>query len=353
LSGLAVLLGMLYLPAGQLAAYLAWPFAAYTNRVVALLGRAPGGVIPLGQASLLLVVLFYVLLFTVPVLAPRLKSRTPLLKPSAALAVLGIITVLVWQAALSAPDGRLRLTLLPVSAAGRSGEALLVQGPGGQAVLVGGGPSASLLASEVGQRLPLTRRRLDALIVTASGADQLDALPALLERYPPGMVLWSGPLTGSASARLVQERLSQMDLPLNMAQAGQALDLGDGARLEVLAVTRRGAVLLLSWGSFNALLPVGLDLETLEALQADPRLVGITALLLPESGYAPLNAPEWIDRLHPHVILLSVATGDRQSRPDPEALEAVQGYTLLRTDRNGWIEITTDGEQMWVEVEKR
>jgi len=35
------------------------------------------------------------------------------------------------------------------------------------------------------------------------------------------------------------------------------------------------------------------------------------------------------------------------------ALEAIKGYTLLRTDRNGWIELTTDGEQMWVEVERR
>jgi hypothetical protein len=30
-----------------------------------------------------------------------------------------------------------------------------------------------------------------------------------------------------------------------------------------------------------------------------------------------------------------------------------QGYAVLRTDRNGWIELSTDGEQMWVEVERR
>jgi hypothetical protein len=36
-----------------------------------------------------------------------------------------------------------------------------------------------------------------------------------------------------------------------------------------------------------------------------------------------------------------------------ETLEEVEGYTLLRTYRNGWIEIMMDGEQMWVEMEKR
>jgi len=30
-----------------------------------------------------------------------------------------------------------------------------------------------------------------------------------------------------------------------------------------------------------------------------------------------------------------------------------EGITLLRTDRHGWIEITTDGEKLWVEVERR
>jgi beta-lactamase superfamily II metal-dependent hydrolase len=95
-----------------------------------------------------------------------------------------------------------------------------------------------------------------------------------------------------------------------------------------------------------------MDVEALEALQNDTGIGPVTALLLAEGGYAPINPPEWIERLHPGVILLSVAPGDRQGLPSPETLEAVKGYTLLRTDRNGWIEITTDGEQMWVEVEK-
>jgi len=32
---------------------------------------------------------------------------------------------------------------------------------------------------------------------------------------------------------------------------------------------------------------------------------------------------------------------------------ALQGFTLLRIDQNGWIELTTDGEQLWVEVERK
>jgi beta-lactamase superfamily II metal-dependent hydrolase len=123
--------------------------------------------------------------------------------------------------------------------------------------------------------------------------------------------------------------------------------------LRTLAVGPRGAVLLLEWGNFRILLPVGIDFDMLEDLQADPSLNQVTALLLADSGYAPANPPEWIEKLRPEVALLSVAAGDREGRPLPEVLEALKDYTLQRTDQNGWIELSTDGEQIWVEVERK
>jgi beta-lactamase superfamily II metal-dependent hydrolase len=47
-------------------------------------------------------------------------------------------------------------------------------------------------------------------------------------------------------------------------------------------------------------------------------------------------------------VVISVAPVDRSGLPSLETIETLEGYTLLRTDRNGWIELTTDGEQMWV-----
>jgi competence protein ComEC len=122
--------------------------------------------------------------------------------------------------------------------------------------------------------------------------------------------------------------------------------------LRVLASGERGAVLLLEWGSFHALLPIGLDFEILEELQADASLHGVDVLLLADCGSAPLNDPEWIEALRPRLVLLSVGAGDRYNRPAPETLTALESYTLLRTDLNGWIEVATDGEKMWVEAEQ-
>jgi beta-lactamase superfamily II metal-dependent hydrolase len=81
--------------------------------------------------------------------------------------------------------------------------------------------------------------------------------------------------------------------------------------------------------------------------------MSINALLLASSGAAELTPPEWLQTWEPQLLLLSVGAGDRRARPAPEVLQAVQGYTLLRTDQNGWVHLGMDGEQMWVEVERR
>jgi beta-lactamase superfamily II metal-dependent hydrolase len=121
----------------------------------------------------------------------------------------------------------------------------------------------------------------------------------------------------------------------------------------VLSTDPRGAVLLLEWRNFRLLLPMGMDFGALDSLQHNLAMRNISAMLLPESGFAPLNPPELIDFLHPQLVVLSVAPGDKTGLPSPETLVAVQGYNLLRTDQNGWIQITTDGNQMWVEVERK
>jgi len=349
LGGLALLLGTVYFPLGQSLAWLAWPFAAYTIRVAELLARIPGGSISTGYVGLAVVVGFYVGVIALTFAEAQVKGLSSRVAPGAALAGLFALTALVWRTALAAPDGKLHLMVLDVD----SGDGLLVRTPGGRAVLVDGGPSAVRLSAQLGRRLPFGRRGLDWLVVAATGEENIGGLPRILERFPSANVLWAGPVNGTEAGRELGETLAEVGIHPVEAQAGQVLDLGEGAALRILATGRPGAALLLEWDRFRAVLPLGMDFESLEALQGDPSLAQVSALLLADCGYAPLNPPGWIEKLRPQVVLLSVSAGDRQGLPSSETLERVAGYTVLRTDRNGWIELTTDGEQMWVEVERR
>ena len=128
--------------------------------------------------------------------------------------------------------------------------------------------------------------------------------------------------------------------------------LGGGARLETLTVSSNGASFLFTWENFQFLLPLGVGFDDLETLGNLPELKDLTAVLLPESGYAPFNPPDWLAGLEPQLYMLSVGAGNLDGLPDKETLDAVVGYTLLRTDRHGWIHLSTDGQQLWVEVER-
>lgn len=353
LGGLALLGGWVAFPIGQVIAYLAWPFVDFTIRGVEWFAAWPGGALQLGSVSLVAVVLFYLVLFLLTLGWPRARGWLATLRPGVTLAALGAITLLVWRAVLAAPDGKLHLYLLEVSASGRSGEAVLVQTPSGRFVLLGGGPSANALSDALGRRLPLFHRRLDWLVIASNQEDQLTALPRMLERYPAQNAWLAATELEGYNGRLVREALAEVRLPQVVAQAGQALDLGDGAALRLIAVGESGGAFLLEWKDFRVLLPLGLDAGLLEQLQADASLGPLTAVLLAGGGDGLLNPPSWIEKLRPQVILISVAAGDRNGRPSPETLQALRGLPLLRTDLHGWIHLSTNGEQMWVEVERK
>jgi beta-lactamase superfamily II metal-dependent hydrolase len=220
-------------------------------------------------------------------------------------------------------------------------------------VLVNGGPSVSTLADEIGRRLSSFNRRLDWLIIAGTDEEDVAALPRLIERYPPDAVLWSGNTQASFSSRVLNEYLSLQEILVTNAEPEQVLDLGEGATLRVLTTGPRGAVLLIEWESFRALLPIGMSFEALDELQEGAIVGPVSVLSLADSGYAASNPPEWIANLNPELVVLSVDAADQNGMPDREVLEVVEDYALLRTDLNGWIEITTNGKQMWVNVERQ
>ena len=356
LGGIAVLLSLVWLPLGAMAAFSAWPFVAYTIRLVELFDRMPNGVIVLGNLSLWLVILFYIALLTWTFFRHRFKdlftserANIPTL-PAVTLATVLIVLVMVtWRAVFTTPDGRLHITFLNVGSA----DAILIQTPGGRNLLINGGPSVSLLSDGLGRRLPPFNRRVDWLIIASTQENQLSGLPRVVERIPPSKVLWAGNEEASFSARNLDEWFVEQSIPVTRAEAGSELDLGEGALLHILNVNSRGAVLLLEWNEFRVMLPVGMNFIALEELNYGEEIEMISALLLGDSGYAPINSPEWIANLNPQLIILSVAAGDPDGLPHEGTLETIEDYSLLRTDYNGWIEITTDGAEMWVKAERQ
>ena len=81
LGGLALLAGTIYYPLGQILAWIAWPFVAYTIRVVEFLAAFPGGALNLGEVSVVLVIGFYAFLFGLTFAGARSQRAVGWIKP--------------------------------------------------------------------------------------------------------------------------------------------------------------------------------------------------------------------------------------------------------------------------------
>lgn len=124
--------------------------------------------------------------------------------------------------------------------------------------------------------------------------------------------------------------------------AGQEIDLGGGAVLRVTSVSSRGASVLLSMGSFQAFLPLGMEASQLAWLQEHP-IPDLELLLLADAGYRPLNPPEWLNAMDAEVYWLSA-----DGQLDAELQAYFDEHVLMPASTLGWLEIETDGNTMWM-----
>jgi beta-lactamase superfamily II metal-dependent hydrolase len=112
-----------------------------------------------------------------------------------------------------------------------------------------------------------------------------------------------------------------------------------------------GAILEVEFGRARVLLCPGADPEMIGALRAGGSIGPVSAVLLADGGYEGVNPTAWLSELNPLVAMISVEAGNPDGLPSPEVLLELEGRSVMRTDRHGWIDLTTDGERLWVEVE--
>lgn len=259
---------------------------------------------------------------------------------------------------LSTPaDGRLHLTVIDVG----QGDSLLLRSPTGRALVVDAGgsrdprfdPGERKVAPELWRR---GVRRIDTMVITHAHPDHVGGAPFLLQAFRVGE-WWEGPAVPSDPAwRAVEERVSVFPLRRMSVGRGRRL-IWDGVELTVLGpfpagrVARRvrnedSIVLEAALGEVRILLTGDVAGEAEERLSAPRAFV----LKVPHHGSRSSSEPAFVARVAPRLAIVSVGAHNPFGHPHPEVLEryARAGALLLRTDRDGTIEVATDGRRVWV-----
>ena len=283
-----------------------------------------------------------------------LTNRILLLAASVLIPVSAVVVHLYTS---TASDGRLHITMLSVGQA----ESLLVLLPDGSTLLVDGGGYLHDTGHDFGQRLlapalgALHVSRIDTMISTHDHPDHSGGLPFVIRNFPVGE-FWSG----TAIAPQIQSELKNRAVLTRTVSAGDVITLpgpvvitvlsplGSGygaAGGDELSVNEQSLVFRLSYGGFSMLFCADAGFEAEQQMLAGRYALKSTVLKVGHHGSRFSTSTEFLDTVQPRLALISAGKGNRFGLPSRQIINLLnsKGVPLFRTDRDGTIELVTDG----------
>jgi len=341
-------LGMIALPVGQVVAWLAWLFLSYMLVVVNIFAALPLAYIEVGAVTPYLIGAYYLGLALAIYLYRRRQqvgtltartlstARSGMDKASSLISVipkkwlippLVVVAILVAITATTMPDDKLHVSFLNVG----QGDAILVQTPAHQDILIDGGPSPQAIGMGLGQKMPFWDRTIDLVVLTHPHADHLTGLVEVLERYRVKQVLMP---EGDGASSIYDEWLKSIEakqVKPSFARAGQRIDLGDGVVIEVLNpptphlsgtesdIDNNGVALKISMNEISFLLTADIMWEAESELIARGAKLNNTVLKVAHCGSKTSTTPKFLAMANPQVAVISV--GDNTyGHPSPEVI---------------------------------
>jgi competence protein ComEC len=243
------------------------------------------------------------------------------------------------------------------------GDAILIETPSGNRVLIDGGPSESVLAAALGRHLPFYDRRIDLVAATHPQSDHIGGLPVALDRYDVGAVIDTGVEPESAVAEHWRGALDASGVMTFTPTRGQKFDLGDGAALTVVSprvdpplppanLNDTSLVLRLTYGQFSMLFTGDLGPAGEIAIGEMGTSLRSTVLKVSHHGSRTSTSADFLDLVHSSVAVISVGNDNRFGHPAPDVLDRLVGQSILRTDESGDITLETNGQAVWVFTQK-
>ena len=385
-SALVAFVGLFAMFAAQILGWLAWLFLSYFLSVVQGFDALPFSSFQVSTISAWYIWGYYAILAGVIAsfnyrkqladFSSRLTSRIKRVaqgipKPHLGFSMkwlvlpLLVVAILVWSVALTTPDDKLHISFLDVG----QGDAILIQTPHGQDILIDGGPDPQKLNLELSEKLPFWDRTIDLVVSTQPQADHLTGLVDVLQRYEVKRVLEPGVSYNSSIYQEWCNLVEEKQIKKDKARAGQEIDLGNGIKLEVLNppanlwegtsndVDNNGVVLRLSWGKVSFLFTADTREEVEFELIGQRANLKSTVLKVAHHGSETSTTSQFLAAVDPEVAVISVGEDNPFGHPSPEVLERLIDRlgedNVYRTDEDGTIEFITDGERLWVEVENQ
>jgi competence protein ComEC len=211
------------------------------------------------------------------------------------------------------------------------------------------------------------------MVLTHPHADHLTGLISVLNRYTVMHYVTENVQSSTASIKRLQAALAAQHLTAKYTLAGDRIGFADKTELSTIWPTgdwmknlqlqdskNLGAegssldvngfclIQLLTFGNFKALLTGDAGSIVEDKIAGEVRKVDV--LKVPHHGSKTGMSDYFLSQINPQLAIISVGANNKYGHPAQSALDLLDSHNIkyLRTDKNGGVEVISDGQSLKV-----
>jgi len=262
------------------------------------------------------------------------------------LTIIGVSVVFLLMSNLGIIGQDLRVTFL----AGQ-GDAVHLRTPSGKNILLDGGKRGQAAVNFLQSR---GVDELDLIFISHFHQDHAGGLVKIMDNFSIDKICYPPVLEATETYDEVLQQARRKNIEAVELNKRDRLSLGETA-IKVLGPgqliteepnNNNSLILQVVYNRFNLLLTGDIERLAENRLIKYSQQVEADILQVPHHGSSTSSSPDLIKEVTPQTAVISVARNNRYGHPDQEVVSRFKkrGIKVLRTDKQGAVTITTDGE---------
>jgi len=242
------------------------------------------------------------------------------------------------------------------------GDAVLIKTPGGQNVLIDGGPDKTVI-KRLGENLPWWDKQIDLMILTHPHDDHVTGLIEVLKRYRVKRILYTGATHNAPNYLTWLKTVRDKEVPLTIVDKARTVALSQSVKLEILYPEKSllnktladlndsSIVLQLIYGQNKFLLTGDAGLAVEKALLASGADLAADVLKVGHHGSEYSTSQEFLDKVKPRLAVIMVGKDNDFGHPNLRIIKRLEraGARIFRTDGVGTVKLKSDGMKVWLD----
>ena len=272
------------------------------------------------------------------------------------LGVLFLGAIFVWYAVLAETRHGLKVAFLDVG----QGDAIFVEAPNGNQILIDGGPNKAVLR-ELAKQMPFYDRSIDGIILTHPHLDHYGGLVDVLDNYKINLEMDSGNNNPESKGfDIYIKKLEEEKAKRIFAKRGMRVNLDKAVYLDILlpVINKKGmsahdemVVARLVYGNNSFLLTGDMEDNLESFLLSFGGSIKSDVLKVGHHGSKTSTSEKFLGLVNPGLAIISAGKNNKYGHPHKEVTERLAKFEIptLRTDEKGTIIIKSDGEKIVAE----